>query len=529
MAESYSTDAHTSAVMRRIKCRDTEPEKLLRKALWRKGLRYRTCDGQLPGKPDIVFSSQKLAVFVDGDYWHGNQWRMRGLVSLEDQFQNVRNGKYWVAKIRGNIHRDFATTATLLDDGWTIIRLWESDIKAKLNACVELILKAINGELASRRSTILCGRTVAEFFAGIGLVRLGLDASGWGVVYANDIDETKQAMYEANFGGEDFHRDDVHLVPSASVAESTLFTASFPCNDLSVAGARAGLEGEQSSAFWGFYRILDELGEKRPPFILLENVPGFLTSHNGRDFQTVLLALTKLGYVCDAFMLNAMSFVPQSRARLFVVGKVARVGCTTGTFGPSEVRPKRLIEFINSHPNIDWDLWALPDPPHTSKRLESIVEDLPADSPEWWNDKRTKYFMGQISDRHMRIVSERIRAHKYSYATAFRRVRQGRSMAELRFDGIAGCLRTPRGGSGRQILFKAGCGEYQVRLLTPRECARLQGVADDYKIVGSTNQALFGFGDAVCVPVIEWIADHYFTPIASMMIHGTVLSLNSPG
>ena len=84
-------------------------------------------------------------------------------------------------------------------------------------------------------------------------------------------------------------------------------------------------------------------------------------------------------------------------------------------------------------------------------------------------------------------------------------------MAELRTDTIAGCLRTPRGGSGRQILFAGGKGRYAVRLLTPRECARLMG-ADDFKITVPLNQALFGFGDAVCVPVIRWIAENYLTP-----------------
>ena len=84
-------------------------------------------------------------------------------------------------------------------------------------------------------------------------------------------------------------------------------------------------------------------------------------------------------------------------------------------------------------------------------------------------------------------------------------------MAELRTDGVAGCLRTPKGGSGRQILFKAGFGRYMARLLTPRECASLMG-ADGYKIVAPLNQALFGFGDAVCVPVVEWIAEHYLNP-----------------
>jgi DNA (cytosine-5)-methyltransferase 1 len=91
-------------------------------------------------------------------------------------------------------------------------------------------------------------------------------------------------------------------------------------------------------------------------------------------------------------------------------------------------------------------------------------------------------------------------------------------MAELRTDGIAGCLRTPRGGSGRQILFKAGKGQYFVRLLSPRECARLMG-ADDYKISVGLNQALFGFGDAVCVPAIGWIAEHYLNPLITEIIH----------
>lgn len=86
-------------------------------------------------------------------------------------------------------------------------------------------------------------------------------------------------------------------------------------------------------------------------------------------------------------------------------------------------------------------------------------------------------------------------------------------MAELRVDGTAGCLRTPRGGSGRQILFKAGYGKYFARLLTSRECARLMG-AHGYRIKVPLNQALFGFGDAVCVPVIGWIAKYYLNRVA---------------
>ena len=128
-----------------------------------------------------------------------------------------------------------------------------------------------------------------------------------------------------------------------------------------------------------------------------------------------------------------------------------------------------------------------------------------------------------IPKRHAIVAREMIAGEDYTYGTAFRRVRHGKSMAELRVDGIAGCLRTPRGGSGRQILLKAGKGEYHVRLLTPRECARLQGLDDDYVINVPSNQALFGFGDAVCVPVVEWIAENYLNPVVTDAIHGRLL------
>ena len=144
--------------------------------------------------------------------------------------------------------------------------------------------------------------------------------------------------------------------------------------------------------------------------------------------------------------------------------------------------------------------------------LGDIVEDLAANSEYWWSRPRAEYLLSQMSERHRAIADKMISGKQISYGTVFRRVRHGKSMAELRTDGIAGCLRTPRGGSGRQILFVAGRERYSVRLLTPTECARLMG-ADEFKITVSLNRALFGFGDAVCVPVIQWIAENYLTPV----------------
>jgi DNA (cytosine-5)-methyltransferase 1 len=352
--------------------------------------------------------------------------------------------------------------------------------------------------------------TAAEFFAGIGLVRLALENQGWQVLFANDIDEDKAKMYRDNWPKDDhLVVDDIHNLNAGDIPTCDLFTASFPCNDLSIAGKWEGLNGKQSSAFWGFVRILREMEERRPPIILLENVLGFLMRHRGKDLREALLALNELGYAVDALTLNAVHWVPQSRPRLFIVGKNNCSSEGVPVILATDARSPALIDFISSHQDIVWSLMDVAPLPKPCSILADIVEDLPSDDPHWWNKKRAQYFMKQLSARHTADAQRMIEGKTISYATAFRRVRNERSMAELRTDGIAGCLRTPRGGSGRQILFKAGRGKYQVRLLTARECARLQGVPDTYRINVGLNKALFGFGDAVCVPAFEWIAQNY--------------------
>jgi DNA (cytosine-5)-methyltransferase 1 len=360
-------------------------------------------------------------------------------------------------------------------------------------------------------------KTCAEFFAGVGLMRYALERQGWQVLFANDNDPEKQMIYRGHFG-DDVDPSDVNLIPVANVPDVTLATASFPCNDLSLAGARKGLDGAQSSAFWGFVRVLREMGSRRPPLVLLENVVGFLSSHGGDDFRTALLALNELGYAVDPFILDAATFVPQSRRRLFVVGSLLPFDPQASLNQPDwlalnhPARPPALRDFIIANPKIRWQLRALPSLPLATPKLEGILENLPHDSAEWWEPERAAYLLNQMSERHRALADKMIAARRWSYGTVFRRMRHGKSMAELRTDGIAGCLRTPRGGSGRQILFKAGWGRYYVRLITPREAARLMG-ADDFQLGDiPLNQALFGFGDAVCVPAIEWIAANVINP-----------------
>ena len=160
---------------------------------------------------------------------------------------------------------------------------------------------------------ILKEKNFAEFFAGIGLMRLGLETEGWKIVFANDIEPDKFKMYADQFSDANQHFvvGDIHQLTAEALPPVALATASFPCNDLSLAGMRKGLGGKQSSAYWGFVRLIEEMGDNRPPIVMLENVAGFLTSHGGRDFQAALLSLNRLGYAVDAIIVDAARFVPQ--------------------------------------------------------------------------------------------------------------------------------------------------------------------------------------------------------------------------
>ena len=127
----------THRIMAAIPSKDTEPELLLRKALWHMGMRYRVNVRTLTGKPDIVFTRAKIAIFVDGDYWHGHNWAIRGLDSLEQELAGY--SEFWRTKILRNIERDKEVTSTLIDEGWKVVRIWESSIRENLAECCALI------------------------------------------------------------------------------------------------------------------------------------------------------------------------------------------------------------------------------------------------------------------------------------------------------------------------------------------------------------------------------------------------------
>ncbi len=373
----------------------------------------------------------------------------------------------------------------------------------------------------SQESGTTAAKTVAEFFAGIGLARLGLETAGWRIVFANDIDRKKREMYEHQFGeSEHYKLGDVHKVKASDVPEATLWWASFPCTDLSLAGYRRGLKGRESGSLYAFLKLVRDKDGQRPPLVVLENVTGFVTSHNGQDFAETIRTLNRLGYTCDVFLLDAIHFVPQSRPRLFIVGAFDTPTTPDAKAALQErddrLKISHLEEHMTERKGLRWMIQDLPAPPENSTRLPRVLQRLRPDSARWWSQDRVDYLLSQMSPRHHEIAEALRNAKTVSYSTVYRRVRSGASKAELRTDGIAGCLRTPRGGSSRQILVVVGRDRVRVRFMTPREYARLMG-APHYPIRVPDNQAYFGFGDAVCVPAITWIAEHYLNPLAESM------------
>ncbi len=353
----------------------------------------------------------------------------------------------------------------------------------------------------------------AEFFAGIGLVRMAIESEGFRVAFANDIERDKRAIYAANFDASTFRLGDVREVHGDNVPDVELATASFPCTDLSLAGNRAGLSGGQSGMFWEFARVLDEMGSRLPFAVLLENVIGFSTSHGGEDMRSAIAELNRLGYWCDIFTADARRFVPQSRPRMFIVGSRAPLRDPVGLAPGDLVRPAWVERFASQHLELQLQAHALQPPPATNATLANVVERLPASDGRWWDEVRVSSFRESLSPIQRRRADMMEHSRRIRWATAYRRTRNGKATWEIRSDEISGCLRTARGGSSKQALVEAGRGDFRVRWMTPIEYARLQG-ADGYRVDAATrNQALFGFGDAVCVPVVARIARDYLMPL----------------
>ncbi len=227
--------------------------------------------------------------------------------------------------------------------------------------------------------------TFYEFFAGGGMARAGLGSS-WKCLFANDFDRKKGETYRANWGGGELLVSDVRTLETKQLpGHADLIWASFPCQDLSLAGSGAGLAGERSGTFWPFFKLVTRLrAEGRgPKMLVLENVCGALTSHGGKDFSAICEALAAEGYRFGAMVIDAAMFLPHSRPRLFIVavrGEVEIPAELTGE-GPAApfARPGLLAAHmrLRAKTRMEWVWWRLPAHPARNFGLADLIEVKP--------------------------------------------------------------------------------------------------------------------------------------------------------
>ncbi len=365
-----------------------------------------------------------------------------------------------------------------------------------------------------------------EFFAGAGMARAGL-GSGWNCLFANDFDGKKGLTYQDNWGtGGELHVGDIRKVQTSQLPDQAdLIWGSFPCQDLSLAGGGAGLKGERSGTFYPFWDIVKALivEGRGPKIVALENVCGTLTSHNGSDFEAICKTFVDAGYRYGALVINAQLFVPQSRPRLFVIGVRADVEIDPSLLSSGPIEPfhtralERAFERVDKTALEQMVWWNVPTPPYRTETFADLIEETPI-GVRWHTEAETKQLLAMMSPINLDKVKVAKRAGRRMVGGVYKRTRldeKGRKVqrAEIRFDDVAGCLRTPAGGSSRQVIVVVDGQRVRSRLISARETASLMGLDKDYKLPKNYNEAYHLTGDGVVVPVVRHLAEHIFEPL----------------
>ena len=364
-----------------------------------------------------------------------------------------------------------------------------------------------------------------EFFAGGGMARMGLGPQ-WTCLFANDFDHKKGRAYRQNWGDDALKTADVCRIKTSDLPSyADLIWGSFPCQDLSLAGGGAGLKGDRSGTFWPFWSLMKALIKegRAPRMIILENVCGTLTSHGGKDFAAICEALSKTGYRYGAVVVDAALFVPQSRPRLFIIAVRNDLDLPMDMFstGPSPIWHTRTLqtayEKLSECAKGNWTWWTIPEPLRRNSCFADLIEDNPT-CVDWHTPEETRQLLSMMSNINLAKVKKAKKAGRRMVGAIYKRTRKDENgfkvqRAEIRFDDVAGCLRTPVGGSSRQLIMVVEGLSVKSRLISSRETARLMGLPDEYELPENYNEAYHLTGDGVVVPVVRHLAAHIFEPI----------------
>ena len=364
-----------------------------------------------------------------------------------------------------------------------------------------------------------------EFFAGGGMARAGL-GGGWSCRFANDSSAAKCAAYRANWGGGHLTECDVEAIGTGDLpGQAALVWASTPCQDLSLAGNAVGLgaaggAATRSGAFWPWWSLMLRLAAegRKPRIIVLENVVGALSSNDGADFRMIAGAFAEAGYVFGALVIDAKAFLPQSRPRLFIVGMDRDAPLPGGVLmagpaGPWHTAAVRgAFERLPEATRRMWAWWRLPEPQGRRTELAALIQAEPL-GVAWHSDAATTALLAGMSPANAAKLERARASGRRVVGTIYKRTRRGPDRSricrtEVRFDGIAGCLRTPSGGSSRQTVIVVEGALVRTRLLSTREAARLMGLPDGYVLPGSYSDGYHLCGDGVAAPVVRFLAEN---------------------
>src|SRR5690606_8956743 len=232
---------------------------------------------------------------------------------------------------------------------------------------------------------------------------------------------------------------DVAAVSTADLPGSAdLAWASFPCQDLSLAGAGAGLKGDRSGTFWPFWKLMKQLGEegRAPRLIALENVCGALTSHGGKDFAAIGAALSDAGYRYGAVVVDAVDFVPQSRPRLFIIGVHRSQSIPESLVAPAPDPNRHPAALSGAYEGLAegcheaWIWWRLPAPPARNTVFADLVEESPQ-GVQWHSPEQTRKLLDMMSAVNRAKVSAAKNAGRCMVGTIYKRTRRDETGAKV--------------------------------------------------------------------------------------------------
>jgi DNA (cytosine-5)-methyltransferase 1 len=478
----------------RVKSKNTGIEIAFSKALHSCRIRYRRNTNEIFGSPDFTIKKYKIAIFIDGDFWHGKDWDLR----RRDHKTNI---DFWHRKIEQNIRRDKIVNQRLANCSWKVFRFWGSEVKEDAQKCAKQVVNFIldmkekkeyldsNENNSAIEEPVLTmdlynkndipfpkprnpSFTFIDLFAGIGGFRLAFQSLNGECVFSSEWDKKAQETYVANFGELPYGDITSPVVKSQIPKGFDILCGGFPCQAFSIAGRRNGFEDTRGTLFFDVAEIIKI---HQPKAFFLENVKGLVNHDKGNTLKVILSVLREdLGYfVPDPKILNAKDYgVPQNRERIFIVG---------------------------FHQDTGVKDFEYPMPYEVKTRFSDIKEI--GVSPKYY-----------LSDQYLKTLKE----HKS------RHVNKGNGFGYevISDEGIANAVVCGGMGRERNLVYDENIVDFTprtnikghinrefIRKMTPREWARLQGFPDSFVIPVADASAYKQFGNSVAVPAIKATAD----------------------